>query len=91
MPSMGTDLVEVTVETHLGARHVFPDMPRDMLKNIIEKSGWTQIGRVVLVNISGAVLTLESRTVRCISFDGKVQWGDAPQLVPPVPQLPDPG
>ena len=71
---LGKDLVSVTLETHFGAKYVFPDMPRDMLDNVIKLSGWEKNGKVVLVNVSAAVLSLESRIVKSISYDGEVKW-----------------
>lgn len=83
---LGTDLVTVTVKTHLGAEYVFPDMPRPMLDNVIRLSGWETSGRLILVNVSAAVLTMESRIVKSVSYDGEVKWPNAA-----VPELPQPG
>lgn len=76
--AMGKDLVEVTIKTKLGAQYVFPDMPRSMLDNVIRLSGWDRIGRLVLVNVSGSVLTLESRIVAAIWYDERAQWPCSP-------------
>ena len=73
---MPTDLVEVTLETLLSARYVFPDMPRSALTEGLLKAH-IATGKVTLVNVSGAVLTLPSRIVRSISFDGEVKWVNA--------------
>lgn len=78
----GSDLVDVIVETHLKARYVFPDMPRQMLNNVIQYSGWERTGQFVLVNVSGAVLTMPARLVKTVSYDGEVKWTNAP-----VPEL----
>jgi hypothetical protein len=77
MASLGRDLVEVVVETTLGARYVFPDMPRTMLDNVIKNSGWRSIGQVVLVNVSSSCLTIPSRIVKTVSYDGEVKWTNA--------------
>jgi len=73
--AMGSDLTEVTIKTRLQATYVFPDMPRSMLDNVIRLSGWEKTGRLVLVNVSGSVLTLEARIVESVSYDGEVRWG----------------
>lgn len=75
---MGTDLVEVIVETHLGAKHVFPDMPRGALASVIELGGWTKTGRLVMVNVSAAVLTMDARLVKSVTYDGEVKWPASP-------------
>jgi hypothetical protein len=62
-------LTAVTVETLSGSTYVFPDMPRDML-DTLKRAGWSE--RLVFVNVSGAVLTMESRIVRKISYDEEV-------------------
>ncbi len=69
-----TDLVVVTVESHLGSTYTFPDMPRAMLETIIKSSGWESVGRMILVNVSGAVLSIEARVVKTVSYDGEVKW-----------------
>jgi hypothetical protein len=86
MSAMGHDLVTVTVETHLGAKYVFPDMPRHALDNVIKGAVWKSSGHLVLVNVSAAVLSLEARLVKCVEYDGEVKWGDAPLY-----QLPESG
>ena len=78
MSIRASDLAVVTVETHLGAVYVFPDMPREALRNVVDSDGWAQAGRLVLVNISAAVLTMEARLVKAVSYDGKVQWPCSP-------------
>jgi hypothetical protein len=69
-----SSLVEVTLETLLGARYVFPDMPRSTLEGVIKSSILYATGKVTLANASSAVLTLPSRIVKSISFDGEVKW-----------------
>jgi hypothetical protein len=86
MTTLGSDLVDVIVETHLGARYVFPDMPRTMLDNVIQLSGWERTGQFVLVNVSSAVLTMPARLVKSVAYDGEVKWTNAP-----VPELQNPG
>ncbi len=82
-----SSLVDVTVETLSGKLHVFPDMPRDMLDTLLKDAGWVKTGRLVLVNVSASVLTIEARIVRCVSYDGAVRWRNAAAL----PELPDAG
>lgn len=82
----GSDLVEVTIETLLGSKYIFPDMPRGMLDNVITKSGWDKVGRLVLVNVSATCLSMESRIVKTVSYEGEVKWKNAA-----LPELPDPG
>lgn len=70
---MMDDCTNVVVETTLGARYEFPDMPRAMIELVIQKSGWAEHGNLIMVNVSGAVINIPARTVKTISFDGKVQ------------------
>jgi|HubBroStandDraft_3_1064219.scaffolds.fasta_scaffold443813_2 hypothetical protein len=72
-----SELVEVTVETLLGARYVFPDMPRSTLTDGFLKANASVGGKLSLANVSGAFLSLPSRIVRSISFDGEVRWENA--------------
>jgi hypothetical protein len=71
------ELVEVTIETSLGARYVFPDMPRSTLTDGFLKANASVGGKVSLSNVSDAFLSLPSRIVRSISFDGEVKWENA--------------
>ena len=79
MTATSTELVEVTVETLLGARYVFPDMPRDVIGSL-QSSGFTCSGQLVLVNASNVTLVLPSRIVKSISYDGEVKWTNAAAL-----------
>lgn len=72
--ALGTDLVEVTVETSLGAKYVFPDMPRTTLDNVIQLKGWKYENPFILVNVSGACLSVPMRIVATVSYDGEVKW-----------------
>jgi len=74
MTLQGTDLTVVTVTTKLGAKYVFPDMPQGPLDNIVRSSAWITAGRLILVNISAAVLSIDSRLVRSVEYNGEVQW-----------------
>ena len=69
-------LVDVTLETWTGAKYVFPDMPRETLERAVSTAGCLG-DKFLLVNASHAVLTLEPRIVRTISYDGTVQWQHA--------------
>ena len=88
MSLKGSDLVMVTVETLLGSLYEFPDMPRDTLTHVIKLNGWESTGRFVLVNASSAVLTMDASIVRCIWYDGAVQWRNAAAAPSTVPELP---
>lgn len=70
---MGLDLKSVEVRTHEGALYVFPDVPEDMLKNVVVAGNWKTAGAFILVNVSGASLSLPARIVKNVSWDGKVQ------------------
>jgi len=67
------DLTSVEIETLLGARYVFPDMPRQLLEQEIMRGAWNE-GQLTLVNVSNACLTLPNRIVKTLSFDGQVRW-----------------
>jgi hypothetical protein len=73
-----SDLVVVTIKTLQGSEYVFPDVPRSMLKTIIEQHGWQTAGSVLMVNVSGAVMSLPSRIVATVSYDGEVKWTGSP-------------
>jgi hypothetical protein len=75
---MASDLTVVTIKTREGSEYRFPDVPRSMLKNILEKNGWGSSGQVTLVNISSACLALPARIVETLSYDGEVKWTGSP-------------
>ena len=80
---MEAELVEVTIETLTGAKYIFPDMPRDMVENLLLRSDtWRTVGRLILVNVSATLISMEARIVKCISWGGEVRWKNAS-----VPQL----
>jgi hypothetical protein len=72
--ALGRDLVDVEVESRSGSKYVFPDVPRAMLDNVIQLKGWEAVGRIILVNVSTAVLSLPPGLTKTLSYDGKVQW-----------------
>jgi hypothetical protein len=72
------DHVVVEVETLTGARYAFPDMPRTMLTNILRATAWEHGGRLVLVNASGATLTVPLHLVQRVVAQGKEEWSRAP-------------
>lgn len=72
------DLTSVTIKTTQGSEYVFPDVPRSMLKTIIEQHGWQAAGSVLMVNVSGAVMSLPARIVQTVSYDGEVKWTGSP-------------
>ncbi len=67
---LGTDLVVVEVETHLGSVYMFPDVPAATLETVLTHSAWEQIDNVVLVNVSGASLAVPLRVVRVVRVNG---------------------
>lgn len=68
-----TDLVVVDVLTHTGSRYSFPDVPRGTLESVIESGVWKAHEVFILVNVSGASLSLPGRIVKTVSWDGKVK------------------
>jgi hypothetical protein len=79
MPADPTsDLVVVTITTKQGSEYRFPDVPRDMLKNLLANQGWNAAGSVLIVNVSGAVVSLPARIVATVSWDGEVKWNGSP-------------
>ena len=75
------ELIVVTVETREGALYVFPDVPRSTMTTAVERIDWARLEVFVLVNVSGAVLSLPSRIVNTISYDGISHHGPAlPEL-----------
>jgi hypothetical protein len=75
---MVSDLVVVTVKTKQGSEYSFPDVPRSMIETVIKNQGWGSAGSVVVVNISGACLTMPARIVDTLCFDGEVKWTGSP-------------
>jgi hypothetical protein len=71
LSALGSDLVSVEIETHLGALYTFPDVPAATLETFLTHSAWEQINNVVLVNVSGASLAVPLRVVRVIRVAGK--------------------
>jgi hypothetical protein len=71
---MGQDLTNVEVTTREGAVYAFPDMPHSTLETVLQHSNWVANGVLILVNVSGALLSLPARVVDTISWDGKVQY-----------------
>jgi hypothetical protein len=71
---MGSDLTVVTIKTHQGSEYIFPDVPRSMLENVIKGQGWNACGIIVLVNVSGASMSMPSRIAATLSYDGEVRW-----------------
>jgi hypothetical protein len=57
----------------MGARYVFPDMPRAELEQALLVGTWDE-GQLTLVNVSGACLAMPNRIVKTLSFDGKERW-----------------
>jgi hypothetical protein len=72
------DLVEVSIKTKQGSEYRFPDVPRGMLATVIKNQGWHTVGTIILVNISGASLSLPTRIAETLSYDGEVKWTGSP-------------
>lgn len=72
------DLVVVTIKTKQGSEYVFPDVPRSMLDTVIKQQGWNGCGVIVLVNISGASMSMPARIADTLSYDGEVRWTGSP-------------
>lgn len=79
-PAMGSDLVAVDIMTHTDAHYTFPDMPLSTLENVVKLSNWQKNGVLILVNVSGAVLSLPARVVKTISWNGVEQHAAVHQL-----------
>lgn len=86
MSATDNDLVDVTVETTLGARYIFPDMPRQALDALVSRAEWLTSTRFSLVNVSNSVLLMEARIIKSVFYDGEVRWKNAA-----VRELSDPG
>ena len=74
MTALGSDLVTVEVRTYEAALYTFPDMPLSTLETVVERSNWQQNGVLILVNVSGACLSLPARVVLTLSWGGKEQY-----------------
>jgi hypothetical protein len=69
-----SDLVVVTIKTKTGSEYRFPDVPRLTLENVIKLQGWNSCGVIVLVNVSGASMSMPARIAESLSYDGEVRW-----------------
>ena len=67
------DLTSVRVVTFLGAEYVFPDVPRAMAQTVVLESAWQTLGSFVLVNVSGASMSIPARVVKTVAWDGEVR------------------
>jgi hypothetical protein len=73
------DLTVVTIETHLGATYMWPDMPRAEIEGMVQQlpagKGATVLSSAfTLSNISRAVAVIPWRIIRKILIDGKERW-----------------
>ena len=66
-------LVEVCIETSLGARYVFPDMAETALAHVFA-SGLATFENITLVNASGAVLVVPTRIIRSFTVNDVILW-----------------
>lgn len=72
------ELVEVTIETTLGAVYKFPDMTRSVVERIVKDNISLQ-GDLVLTNVSQAALVVPTRIIKTLAINGEVNWrGVAP-------------
>lgn len=66
-------LVSIELETTLGAKYAFPDVELDIAQQLLRQ--WPPAeGKVVLVNASGAFLSLPFRIVAILNVDGVLHW-----------------
>jgi hypothetical protein len=68
----------VTIKTRQGSEYCFPDVPRATLATMINQRGWDASGSVLIVNLSGACLSVPLRIVDTLSYDGAVKWTGSP-------------
>jgi hypothetical protein len=71
-------MTTVTIKTKQGSDYSFPDVPRATLQTMIEQRGWNEAGSVLIVNVSGALLSMPARIVDTLSYDGEVRWTGSP-------------
>ena len=77
MTAPKTDPVVVGIETHLGARYLFPDMDRTALSAVLPHASSTPPSAVTslcLVNISEATLVVPFRIIKRMTTDGEEWW-----------------
>jgi hypothetical protein len=72
-PPPSGELVEVRIETTLGAHYSFPDMQRAMLEFLLKEDLGLD-GNLVLTNVSQAVLVVPVRIIKTLSINGEVKW-----------------
>lgn len=68
-----SDLIQVGIETHLGAQYLLPDMPRPVIETLL-RGGITNFEQLSLVNNSKACLVIPTRIIRIIYVDGIIAW-----------------
>jgi len=66
-------LCTVGIETKTGGRYSFPDMERSEVFKVLGPQ-LLRANDMVLVNVSGACLTLPTRIIRIIAIDDEVTW-----------------
>lgn len=71
-------LVTVELRTQLGAVYVFPDMPDEEMRKMLEAIGNTSMSQLTLVNVSQAVLCTPLRILATILVDGEERWTCSP-------------
>ena len=74
MTTTDLSLVVVEVETKLGARYVFPDMPWDVLSELCRNNAILGFSQLSLVNQSGAAFIIPTRIIKSIKANGEVTW-----------------
>lgn len=69
-------LVDLTFETSLGAKYIFPDMEKRDVDELVAMMPRPK--DIVLVNASGACLTVPSRIITLLFVDGEERWRRSP-------------
>jgi len=67
------ELVEVSIETTLGAVYKFPDMTRAAVERVLKDNISLQ-GDLVLTNVSTAALVVPTRIIKTLAINGEVKW-----------------
>lgn len=68
------ELVEVSLTTSLGAKYMFPDMPKHVVETLLTENAFLQFGHLSLVNQSMASLILPTRILEVIVVNGEERW-----------------
>ncbi len=69
-----TNLVKLTITTHLGAVYEFPDVPSHVIEEFIKSPNLHGFPSLSLANMSSACLILPTRIIATIAVEGEVRW-----------------